>query len=113
MRKPKQADSREPAWLTVDPNPTAERYALRLYLTGTTPSAVRALCNTRQFCDAHLAGRYDLEVVDIYQQPDRLADAQIVVAPTLVKHAPLPVRRLVGDMSNTSRMLQGLGLSPA
>ncbi len=91
------------------PNP---RYALRLYVTGTTPRSMRAIENLKQICEDNLKGHYALEVIDIYQQP-RLAQSQdIVAAPTLIKSLPLPVRRLIGDMANKDRILVGLDLRP-
>jgi len=86
------------------------RYVLRLYVTGKTPRSTQAVENVRAICDEYLEGRYDLEVIDIYQQPTLLAGEQIVAAPTLVKKHPLPMRRLVGDMSNRRRVLLGLDL---
>ena len=88
----------------------AERYLLRLYVTGTTPRSAKAIRNIRAVCEEKLHGRYDLEVIDIYQQPELASRAQIVVAPTLVKRLPLPVRRLIGDLSNLERVLVGLDL---
>ncbi len=88
----------------------APRYLLRLYLTGTTPASTRALVNIKRLCEQHLQGRYDLEVVDIYQRPGLLEGEQIIAAPTLIKKLPLPLRRLVGDMSHTDRVLLGLDL---
>ena len=90
----------------------AERYLLRLYVTGTTPRSAKAIRNIRAVCEEKLHGRYDLEVIDIYQKPELVGPAQIVVAPTLVKRLPLPVRRLIGDLSNTERVLAGLDLVP-
>jgi circadian clock protein KaiB len=87
-----------------------ERYVLRLYVTGMTPRSARAVTNLRAICDEHLAGRYDLEVVDIYQQPVLTKGEQIIAAPTLIKKLPLPMRRLVGDMSDRDRVLLGLDL---
>jgi circadian clock protein KaiB len=86
------------------------RYLLKLFVTGKTPRSTRAVENVRAICDEYLQGRYDLEVIDIYQQPALLAGEQIIAAPTLVKSLPLPVRRLVGDMSNRRRVLAGLDL---
>jgi len=88
----------------------APLYILRLYLTGTTPASVRALHNIKQICDEHLPGRYELEVIDIYQRPTLLEGEQIIAAPTLIKKLPLPLRRLVGDMSATEKVLLGLDL---
>jgi circadian clock protein KaiB len=86
------------------------RYVLRLYVTGLTPRSVCAVNNLRAICNEYLEGRYDLEVVDIYQQPHLAKGEQIVAAPTLVRQFPLPVRRMIGDMSNRERVLLGLDL---
>ena len=85
-------------------------YVLRLYVTGKTPRSTQAVETVRAICDEYLEGRYDLEVIDIYQQPALLAGEQIIAAPTLIKKLPLPQRRLVGDMSNRRRVLVGLDL---
>jgi circadian clock protein KaiB len=87
------------------------RYLLRLYITGPTVQSNRAIVNTRRICEEHLKDRYDLEVVDICQHPEMARSDQIIAAPTLVRQAPLPVRRFVGDMSRTDRLLAGLGLA--
>ena len=99
----------------TDSNTPAAEFAfrLKLYITGTTPSSTRALVNVRRICEEHLAGRYELEVVDILKQPHRAQDEQILAAPTLVKHWPLPVRRFIGDMSEPARLIAGFGLSNA
>jgi circadian clock protein KaiB len=86
------------------------RYALRLLIVGTTPRSARAIVNIRKLCDEHLAGRYGLEVVDIAEHPEIAAREQIIAAPTLIKTLPLPLRRFIGDMSQTDRILLGLGL---
>ena len=88
----------------------SEPYVLRLYITGMTPRAGRAIENVRAICDEHLEGRYDLEVIDVYQQPVLAKDEQIIAAPTLIKQLPLPLRRIIGDMSNRDRVLAGLDL---
>jgi len=93
--------------------PAAERYILRLYVTGMTPRSAQAIKNLRAICDEYLDRHYDLEVIDIYQQPALTKGEQIVAAPTLIKRLPLPMRRLVGDMSNRERVLLGLDLVPA
>ena len=90
-----------------------ERYDLQLFVTGTTPRGARAIVNVRKICDTYLSGRYKLEVIDILADPQRARRDQIIAAPTLIKQAPLPVRRLVGDMSRTERLLAGLDLQPA
>lgn len=85
-------------------------YVLRLYITGATPHSARAIVNIRKICEDHLQGRYDLEVVDISQNPTLAAGDQIIAAPTLIKKLPLPLRRFIGDMSQTERLLLGLDL---
>ena len=90
--------------------PAEERYVLRLYVTGMTNRSERAVRNLQSICDEYLKGRYDLEVVDIYQQPVLAKGEQIVAAPTLIKKLPLPIRRIIGDMSNRQRTLLGLDL---
>ncbi len=89
------------------------RYLLRLYVTGSTPRSARATSNVRRICEEHLEGRYDLEVFDISQHPALAQGEQIVAAPTLIKKAPLPLRRFIGDMSETERILRGLDLREA
>ena len=87
-----------------------ETYCLQLYVTGTTPKSTRAITNIKQLCEEHLKGRYVLEVVDIYQQPDLARGAQIIAAPTLIKRLPLPLRKFIGDMTNSDRILLRLDL---
>ncbi len=86
-------------------------YSLSLYVTGATPKSTRAIANVTAICNAHLKDRYELEIIDIYQQPERARAETIIATPTLVKHLPHPLRKLVGDMSDESRVLAGLGLS--
>ena len=85
---------------------------LRLYVAGHAPNSVRAVANVRAICDEHLKGRYDLEVIDVYQQPALAKGEQIIAAPTLIKKSPLPLRRIIGDMSNRDRVLLGLDIRP-
>jgi circadian clock protein KaiB len=85
-------------------------FVLRLYVTGMTPRSTRAISAVRSLCEERLQGRYDLEIIDVYQQPTRIRDEQIVATPTLVKKGPEPERRLIGDMSDRVRLLFGLGL---
>ena len=87
-------------------------YVLRLYVVGATPGSQRAISNLRAICESELAGRYELEVIDVYQRPVLAAGEQIVAAPTLIKQLPLPVRTLVGDLSDRDRVLVGLDLRP-
>ncbi len=90
-----------------------QEYVLRLYVTGVTPRSVQAIKNIRRVCEKHLKGRYALKVVDVYQQPALARGEQILAAPTLIKYLPLPLRRIIGDMANTDRLLLGLDLRPA
>lgn len=92
--------------------PASPRYVLRLYVTGSTPRSARAIENMRRICEERLAGRYDLEVVDIYQRPEAAREFQLIAAPTLVKLLPAPLRRVIGDLSDEDKVLHGLGLLP-
>jgi circadian clock protein KaiB len=87
-----------------------DTYNLRLYVAGVTPLSLRAIANTKRFCEEYLPGRYTLQVVDVYQNPVLSIERQVVAAPTLVKETPAPVRHLVGDMSKTEAVLAGLDL---
>ena len=87
-----------------------DRYVLRLYVTGQTPKSVDAVTAIRSICRERLEGRYDLEVIDLRQHPQLARDEQITAVPLLVKQLPLPLRRLVGDLSDEDRVLQGLDL---
>jgi len=89
-----------------------QRFVLKLYVAGMTSRSARAVENVRAFCEKHLEGRYDLQVIDVYQQPDLARSEQLIAAPTLIKKLPLPLRRLIGDMSNEGRVLVGLDLVP-
>ena len=88
----------------------SEAYVLRLYVTGVTPRSTLAIANVRKICEEHLAGRYELEVIDLYQQPKLAKGEQIIAAPTLIKTLPLPLRRLIGDMSDKEKFLIGIDL---
>ena len=90
--------------------PTKDRYVLRLYITGMTPRSTEALASIKAICEKHLHGRYDLEVIDIYLQPELAKDHQIIASPTLVKRLPAPLRKLVGNLSQEERVLLGLDL---
>jgi circadian clock protein KaiB len=83
-------------------------YVLRLYVSGMTPNSMRAVENVRKICAEYLEGRYQLEIIDIYQQPIFAKEGQIVAAPTLVKELPPPLRKFIGDMSKTEKILLGL-----
>lgn len=87
-----------------------EAYVLRLFVSGMSPRSLRAIENTRKLCAEHLAGRFTLEIIDIYQQPIFAKEGQIVAAPTLIKELPAPLRRIIGDLSQTDRILAGLDI---
>ena len=89
-----------------------EKYILRLYVAGINPKSSTAIRSVTAICEEHLKGRYELEIVDIYQQPTLAKGEQIVAAPTLIKQLPLPLRRLIGDMASKDRILVGLDLRP-
>lgn len=87
-----------------------EKYVLRLFVTGTSPQSVRAISNIREICDEYLEGRYELEVIDLYQHPEMARTEQIIAAPTLIRKLPLPLRKIIGDLSGNERVLAGLDL---
>jgi len=91
-------------------NETTERFVFRLYVTGNTIRSGQAIANIRAVCEDYLAGRYELEVIDIYQQPTVAFREQVIAAPTLVKKLPAPVQRLIGNLSDRSKVLVGLNL---
>lgn len=85
-------------------------YDLTLIVSGASALSARAIANARRLCDTHLQGRYRLSVVDLYEQPGSAANENVLAAPTLIRNQPLPVRKVVGDLSHTNRVLHGLGL---
>lgn len=87
-------------------------YRLRLFVTGATPNSTRAVSNLKEFCETFLPGRYELEIIDVYQQPLIAESEQLIALPMLVKLSPSPQRRLIGDMSDTGKVLRGLNLPP-
>jgi circadian clock protein KaiB len=87
-----------------------KKYSLRLYVTGQTPRSAASIRNLRDVCDEYLEGRFELQVIDLYQRPELAKAAQVVAAPTLIKKFPLPLRRLVGDLSDKDEVLLGLDL---
>lgn len=87
-------------------------WELRLYIAGKTPRAVQAFSNLKRLCEEHLAGIYQIEVIDLLEQPQLAAGDQIVAVPTLVRRLPEPVRKILGDLSNAERVLVGLDLRP-
>ena len=98
----------------VTPAPgDSPHYQLRLFITGSTPRSTRAIENLRKICEENLDGRYELEVIDVYERPETTRDLQIVATPTLVKVLPEPLRRIIGDLSDTNPTLVGMDLRPA
>jgi circadian clock protein KaiB len=89
----------------------AEHFVLRLFVSGLSARSRRAIDNIKRLCEAHLAGRYELQIIDIYQQPELAKDQQLIAAPTLIKKLPLPLRKLVGDMRDPARVLIMLGIT--
>jgi circadian clock protein KaiB len=87
-----------------------KKYVLRLYVAGATPRSTEAIVNIKKICEEHLKGRYELEVIDIYQHPERAEKAQVIAAPTLIKSLPPPLRKFIGDLHDTERILIGLDL---
>ena len=88
------------------------RFVLRLYVTGLTPRSTQAIDSIKNICEDELQGRYELDVIDLAKQPELAKGENIIAAPTLVKQLPLPLRRLIGDLSNRERVLLGLNLKP-
>lgn len=86
---------------------------LRLYVAGQTPKSIAAFDNLKKICETHLSGRYNLEVIDLLEKPQLAAGDQIIALPTLVRKLPEPMRKIIGDLSNTERVLVGLDLRPA
>ena len=109
MRKKRKADTTELFTKSLLKSPK-DRYDLRLYVTGMTPRSTEAVASIKAVCEEHLKGRYDLSVIDIYQHPALAKDEQIIAVPTLVKKLPVPLRHLIGNLSDEERVLLGLDL---
>lgn len=91
---------------------TEEQWTLRLYIAGQTPKSIAAFANLQALCETHLAGHYQIEVVDLLEQPQLAQGDQILAIPTVVRRLPLPIRKIIGDLSDTERALVGLDLRP-
>jgi circadian clock protein KaiB len=114
LKRRRNSTSRKPAAKRKQSSVSEDsHYVLRLYVTGQTPRSLQSVENLQRLCEKHLPGRFDLQVIDIYQQPALAAEGQIIAAPTLVKAMPLPLRRLVGDFSDANRVVLGLDLKKA
>jgi circadian clock protein KaiB len=98
--------------LSPEPQTQIESWNLRLYVAGQTPKSLRALANLKRICEEHLGGRYHLEIIDLLENPQQASDDQILAIPTLIRKLPEPMRKIIGDLSNTDRVLMGLDLLP-
>ena len=96
----------------ADPDDAPKRWELRLYVAGPTPKSLRAFANLKKLCEEHLPGEYRIEVIDLLVQPQLADGDQIVAIPTLVRKLPEPIRKIIGDLSNTERVMVGLDLRP-
>ena len=95
---------------TAPQSSPGQTYSLRLYIAGHTPKSVLALANLKQICEAHLLGRYEIEIIDLMENPQLARGDQILAVPTLVRRLPQPIKKIIGDLSNTERVLVGLDL---
>lgn len=93
-------------------SPKEERWELRLYVAGNTSKSITALNNLKRYCEEHLQGRYQIEVIDLLVQPQLAAGDQILAVPTLVRKVPEPIRKIIGDLSNEEKVLVGLNIRP-
>ncbi len=111
MAKSKSSQPEDNQLFSIDmTSPTEEGYLLKLYIAGYTPAATLAIANIQKLCEEHLHGRYNLEVINLLERPNLAGGEQIIAVPTLIKKLPLPLRRVIGDMSNFERVLVGLDL---
>jgi circadian clock protein KaiB len=111
--KANRARPAQPKVTTAPRKAESSRYVLKLYVAGRSPKSVNAIANIRKLCEAHLQGHYVLDVIDLYQQPHLAQGEQIIAVPTLVRKLPLPLRRIIGDLSNSERVLVGLDIRSA
>ena len=108
MTDPKESDEDRPP--DCDPDP--RHYHLRLYVAGQTAKSLAAMANLKRVCEEHLSGRYEIEVIDLLVNPKLAAGDQILAIPTLVRRLPAPLKRIIGDLSNTEKVLVGLDIRP-
>jgi len=97
----------------VRTKPKAMEWELRLYVAGNTPNSITAFSNLQQICEEHMGGRYRIEIIDLFENPQLARGDQIIAVPTLVRRLPTPIKKIIGDLSNTERVLVGLDLKPA
>lgn len=107
-RSPGGKDVKAPLQISADPD--AARYRLKLYVAGQTPKSIRAVANLTRFCEKYLSGRYEIQVIDLLVHPQLASGDQIIAVPTLVRKLPLPIRKIIGDLSDETRMLVGLDM---
>ncbi|HWC17747.1 MAG TPA: circadian clock KaiB family protein [Terriglobales bacterium] len=93
--------------------PKVMEWELRLYVAGNTPNSITAFSNLQQICEEHMGGRYRIEIIDLFENPQLARGDQIIAVPTLVRRLPTPIKKIIGDLSNTERVLVGLDLKPA
>ncbi len=104
---PKKAEKKQPQNESDN-----EKWELRLYVAGQTPKSIRAFANLKKFCEEHVAGKYSIEIIDLLKNPKLARGDQIVAIPTLVRKVPKPIRKIIGDLSNTERVIVGLDIRP-
>lgn len=112
MSDKKDTDSTTEAFEKALKNKPKKRYVLRLYVTGSTSKSMRAIRNIKKISEEHLGGQYELEVIDVYQQPGEAKNENIIATPTLVKRLPLPLKKFIGDLSDLKQVLVGLDIVP-
>ncbi|WP_448699805.1 circadian clock KaiB family protein [Mucilaginibacter sp. AW1-3] len=93
-----------------DNNGDEQKHILRLFVTGASPNSIRAITNTKNICEKYLNGKYELEIIDVHQQPLIAASEDLIAIPMLMRKFPAPERRMIGDMSDTNKVLRGLGI---
>ncbi len=112
MNEKKDVNSKTEAFEKALKDRSGKRYVLRLYVTGSTSKSIRAVQNIKKICEEHLGDRYELEVIDVYQQPGEARKEDIIATPTLVKRLPPPFKRFIGDLSDLKQVLVGLDIIP-
>lgn len=124
-KRPRRASRKKPSPAPIPEAPTPEapipeapipdvaQHTLRLYIAGQTPRSTAALANLKSFCETHLSGHYKIEVIDLMKNPALARDHQILAIPTLVRELPSPMKKIIGDLSNTERVLVGLDMRPS
>jgi circadian clock protein KaiB len=109
----RRGSSTDKAAMKQAPKTKLEEWELRLYVAGNTPNSIAAFGNLQQICETHMGGRYRIEIIDLFENPQLARGDQIVAIPTLVRRLPTPIKKIIGDLSNAERVLVGLDLKPA